>query len=123
MKKLDSRTLIELILLVVAVIFWVLRKANVLYIPGLAAIALAIAMGLLGMGYIAQKQKSRKLAGVLLLAFALLQIIVGLMEIRSFAARERIDTEKPRHQPWLFACRRACVARDRATRAAFAAIR
>ena len=68
MKKLDSRTLIELILLVVAVIFWALRKANVLYIPGLAAIALAIAMGLLGMGYIAQKQKSRKAAGVLLLA-------------------------------------------------------
>ena len=86
MKKLDARTLIELILLVVAVIFWGLRKANILYIPGLAAIALAIAMGLLGLGYIANKQKTRKLAGVLLLAFALLQIIVGLMEIRSFAA-------------------------------------
>ena len=42
MKKLDARTLIELILLVVAVIFWGLRKANILYIPGLAAIALAI---------------------------------------------------------------------------------
>ena len=41
MKKLDARTLIELILLVVAVIFWGLRKANILYIPGLAAIALA----------------------------------------------------------------------------------
>ena len=82
MKKLDSRTLIELILLVVAVILWVLRKANVWYIPGLAAIALAIAMGLLGMGYIAQKQKSRKIAGVLLLAFALLQIILGLTAMR-----------------------------------------
>ena len=86
MKKLDSRTLIELILLAVAVVFWVLRKMNVVYIPGLAAIALAIAMGLLGMGYIAQKQKSRKLAGVLLLAFALLQIIVGLMEIRELVS-------------------------------------
>lgn len=86
MKKLDSRTLIELILLAVAVLFWALRKCNVLYIPGLAAIALAIGMGLLGMGYIAQKQKTRKLAGILLLAFALLQIIVGLMEIRDFAS-------------------------------------
>ena len=86
MKKLDSRTLIELILLAVAVVFWVLRKMNVVYIPGLAAIALAIGMGLLGMGYIAQKQKSRKLAGVLLLAFALLQIIVGLMEIRELVS-------------------------------------
>lgn len=46
----------------VAVIFWGLRKANILYIPGLAAIALAVAMGLLGMGYIANKQKTRKLA-------------------------------------------------------------
>ena len=86
MKKLDARTLIELVLLVVAIIFWGLRKANILYVPGLAAIALAVGLGLLGMGYIAQKQKSRKLAGVLLLAFALLQIIVGLMEIRSVVA-------------------------------------
>lgn len=86
MKKLDARTLIELVLLVVAIVFWALRKANVLYVPGLAAIALAIGLGLLGVGYIADKQKSRKIAGVLLLAFALLQIIVGLMEIRSFVA-------------------------------------
>ena len=86
MKKLDSRTLIELILLAVAVVFWVLRKLNVVFIPGLAPIALAVGMGLLGMGYIAQKQKSLKLAGVLLLAFALLQIIVGLMEIREFVS-------------------------------------
>ena len=86
MKKLDARTLIELVLLVVAIVFWALRKANVLYVPGLAAIALAIGLGLLGVGYIADKQKSRKIAGVLLLAFALLQIIVGLMEIRGFVA-------------------------------------
>ena len=43
-------------------------------------------MGLLSMSYIAQKNKPRKLAGILLLAFALLQIIVGLMEISNFAA-------------------------------------
>lgn len=86
MKKLDARTLIELVLLVVAIVFWALRKANVLYVPGLAAIALAIGLGLLGVGYIADKQKFRKIAGVLLLAFALLQIIVGLMEIRSVVA-------------------------------------
>ena len=86
MRKLDGRTLIEIVLLAVAVVFWALRKANILYIPGLAAILLAVAMGLLSMSYISQKNKSRKLAGVLLLAFALLQIIVGLMEIRNFAA-------------------------------------
>ena len=86
MRKLDRRTLLEIVLLAVAVVFWALRKANILYIPGLAAISLAVAMGLLSMSYISQKNKSRKLAGVLLLAFALLQIIVGLMEIRNFAA-------------------------------------
>lgn len=86
MKRFDARTLIELVLLVVAIVFWALRKANVLYVPGLAAIALALGLGLLGVGYIADKQKTRKIAGVLLLAFALLQIIVGLMEIRSFIA-------------------------------------
>ena len=89
MRKLDGKTLMELILLVIAVIFWGLRKFGVLTAPWalmVAALSLAVSMGLLGMGYIAQKQKSRKIAGVLLLAFALLQIIVGLMEIRGFAA-------------------------------------
>ena len=89
MRKMDGKTLMELILLVIAVIFWGLRKFGVLTAPWalmVAALSLAVSMGLLGMGYIAQKQKSRKIAGVLLLAFALLQIIVGLMEIRSFAA-------------------------------------
>ena len=89
MRKMDGKTLMELILLVIAVIFWGLRKFGVLTAPWalmVAALSLAVSMGLLGMGYIAQKQKSRKAAGVLLLAFALLQIIVGLMEIRSFAA-------------------------------------
>ena len=89
MRKMDGKTLMELILLVIAVIFWGLRKFGVLTAPWalmVAALSLAVSMGLLGMGYIAQKQKSRKLAGVLLLAFALLQIIVGLMEIRELVS-------------------------------------
>ena len=85
MKNLDARAVIELVLLVLALVLLALRRAGVLYIPGLAAILLAIGMGLLGMGYIAQKNKARKVGGVLLLAFALLQLIGGLMEIRSAA--------------------------------------
>lgn len=84
MRKMDGRTLMELILLVIAVVFWGLRKSGVLTAPWalmVAALSLAVSMGLLGMGYIAQKQKSRKIAGVLLLAFALLQIILGLMTV------------------------------------------
>ena len=85
MRKLDGKTLMELILLVIAVIFWGLRKFGVLTAPWalmVAALSLSVSMGLLGMGYIAQKQKSRKIAGVLLLAFALLQIILGLTAMR-----------------------------------------
>ena len=89
MRKLDGKTLMELILLVIAVIFWGLRKFGVLTAPWalmVAALSLAVSMGLLGMGYIAQKQKSRKIAGVLLLAFALLQIILGLMTVAGGAS-------------------------------------
>lgn len=85
MRKLDGKTLMELILLVIAVIFWGLRKFGVLTAPWalmVAALSLAVSMGLLGMGYITQKQKSRKIAGVLLLAFALLQIILCLTAMR-----------------------------------------
>ena len=89
MKKMDGKTLMELILLVIAVVFWGLRKSGVLTANwGLmvAALSLAVSMGLLGMGYIAQKEKSRKVAGVLLLAFALLQIILGLMTVAGGAS-------------------------------------
>ena len=85
MRKMDGKTLMELILLVIAVVFWGLRKFGVLTAPWalmVAALSLAVSMGLLGMGYIVQKQKSRKIAGVLLLAFALLQIILGLTAMR-----------------------------------------
>lgn len=85
MKNFDARTIIELVLLVLTLVLWALRKSGVLYIPGLAAILLAIAMGLLGMGYIVQQDKARKAGGILLFAFALLQLIVGLMEIRGAA--------------------------------------
>lgn len=79
--KPDARNKIEIGLIVVAMLAWVLRKARVIYIPGLTAFSLGIAMGLLGMGFIAQKDKSRKLAGVLVLAFGLFNVFVGIMEI------------------------------------------
>lgn len=53
MRKLDGKTLMELILLVIAVIFWGLRKFGVLTAPWalmVAALSLAVSMGLLGMG-------------------------------------------------------------------------
>ena len=86
MKKLDGRQKAELILVVIALIAWVLRKANIIYIPGLASITLGVALGMVGVGFIAQKEKSKKLAGVLVLAFGLLNIVVAFMEISGILA-------------------------------------
>lgn len=82
MKKLDGRTVTELILLVISMLSWVLHKAEVIRVPGLTALSLGVAMGMLGVGYVAQKVRSRKIAGVLILAFGLLNVIVGIMEIK-----------------------------------------
>ena len=80
-KKLDTRSWIEIVLVAVAMVAWLLRKMKVLYVPALTSFALGIAMGMLGVGYIAEKNKSRKAAGVLILAFGLFNVFVGIMEI------------------------------------------
>ena len=82
-RKLNRREWIEIILVAVAMVAWLLRKAKVLYVPALTSFSLGIAMGLLGVGYIAEKNKSRKVAGVLILAFGLFMVFVGIMEIYS----------------------------------------
>ena len=75
MKKLDGRQKVELILVIIALVAWLLRKMDILYIPGLAGLTLGVALGMVGVGFIAQKDKSKKVAGVLILAFGLLNII------------------------------------------------
>ena len=82
-RKLDTRNWIEIVLVVVAMVAWLLRKMKVLYVPALTAFSLGVAMGLLGVGFIAEKDKSRKTAGVLILAFGLFNVFVGIMEIYS----------------------------------------
>ena len=82
-KKLDWRNWIEIVLVVIAMAAWFLRKAKVLYVPALTSFSLGIAMGLLGLGFIAEKNKSWKAAGVLVLAFGLFNVFVGIMEIYS----------------------------------------
>ena len=82
-KKLDTRSWIEIVLIVIAMVAWVLRKLKVLYVPALTSFSLGIAMGMLGVSYIAEKNKSRKAGGVLILAFGLFNVFVGIMEIYS----------------------------------------
>ncbi|MBR5571314.1 MAG: hypothetical protein IKV99_01555 [Oscillospiraceae bacterium] len=81
MKKLDGRQKVELLLLLIAIIAWLLRKLEILYIPGLAGLTLGVALGMVGVNFIAQKDKSKKLAGVLILAFGLLNIVVAFLEV------------------------------------------
>lgn len=81
MKKLDGRQKVELLLLLIAIIAWLLRKLEILYIPGLAGLTLGVALGMVGVNFIAQKDKSKKVAGVLILAFGLLNIVVAFMEV------------------------------------------
>ncbi len=81
MKKLDGRQKVELLLLFIAIIAWLLRKLEILYIPGLAGLTLGVALGMVGVNFIAQKDKSKKVAGVLILAFGLLNIVVAFMEV------------------------------------------
>ena len=43
-RKLDTRNWIEIVLVVVAMVAWLLRKMEVLYVPALTAFSLGIAM-------------------------------------------------------------------------------
>ena len=81
--KLNRREWIEVVPVVIGLAAWGLRKMKVLYVPALTSFSLGIAMGLLGLGFIAEKNKSRKAAGVLVLAFGLFNVFIGIMEIYS----------------------------------------
>ena len=82
-KKLGRREWVEIVLVVIGLVAWALRKMKALYVPALTSFSLGIAMGLLGLSFIAEKNKSRKAAGVLVLAFGLFNVFVGIMEIYS----------------------------------------
>ena len=82
-KKLDARSWAEIVLVAVAMVAWLLRRMGVFYVPALTSFSLGIAMGMLGLGFIAEKNKSRKTAGVLILAFGLFNVFIGIMEIYS----------------------------------------
>lgn len=81
MKQLNTRQWLQLILLIIAVLSWLLRTTGVLYIPGLTGITLGLALGMVSIGFIAQKDKTKKIVGVLVLAFALLNILTAFFEV------------------------------------------
>ena len=76
---------IVLFLLVLALLLWLLRKMNVLYIPGLSMVLLGLSMIMVGIMMFQVKQK-KKLGGTLILAFGLFCIVTAVMEIKGYFA-------------------------------------
>ena len=83
--SMNTKKNVAIVLLVVSMLLWVLRKLNVLYIPGLSMILLAGSMILVGIMMFQLKQK-KKLGGTLILAFGLFCVVAAIMEIKGYFA-------------------------------------
>ena len=78
----NTKKNVAMVLLVLSMLLWVMRKLNVLYVPGLSMILLAVSMFIVGIMMFQLKQK-KKLAGTLIVAFGLFCIVAAIMEILS----------------------------------------
>ena len=83
--SMNTKKNVAIVLLVVSMLLWVLRKLNVLYIPGLSMILLAGSMIIVGIMMFQLKEK-KKLGGTLILAFGLFCIVTAVMEIKGYFA-------------------------------------
>ena len=68
-----------------AMLLGALRKLNVLYVPGLSMILLAVSMLLVG-SIMFQLKEKKKVGGTLIFAFGLFCIVAAVLEIRNFVA-------------------------------------
>lgn len=80
--SMNTKKNIAIVLLVLSMLLWVMRKLNVLYVPGLSMILLAVSMIIVGIMMFQLKQK-KKLAGTMIVAFGLFCIVAAIMEILS----------------------------------------
>ena len=78
----NTKKNVAMVLLVLSMLLWVMRKLNVLYVPGLSMILLAVSMIIVGIMMFQLKQK-KKLAGTLIVAFGLFCIVAAIMEMLS----------------------------------------
>ena len=72
--SMQTKKVVSTVLLVLAMLLWVMRKLNVLYIPGLSMILLGLSMIIVGIMMFQIKEK-KKMAGTLILAFGLFCIV------------------------------------------------
>ena len=78
----NTKKNVAMVLLVLSMLLWVMRKLNVLYVPGLSMILLAVSKIIVGIMMFQLKQK-KKLAGTLIVAFGLFCVVAAIMEILS----------------------------------------
>lgn len=83
--SMNTKKNISIVLLALALLLWLLRKMNVLYIPGLSMVLLGLSMIMVGIMMFQVKQK-KKLGGTLILAFGLFCIVTAVMEIKGYFA-------------------------------------
>ena len=83
--SMNTKKNVAIVLLVISMLLWVLRKLNVLYIPGLSMILLAGSMIIVGIMMFQLKQK-KKLGGTLIPAFGLFCVVAAIMEIKGYFA-------------------------------------
>ena len=83
--SMSTKKNIAIVLLVLSMLLWVLRKINILYIPGLSMFLLALSMVLVGVMMFQLKEK-KTLAGTMIVAFGLFCIVAAIMEIRGYMA-------------------------------------
>lgn len=81
--SMSTKKNIAIVLLVLSMLLWVLRKINILYIPGLSMLLLALSMVLVGVMMFQLKEK-KKLVGTMIVAFGLFCIVAAIMEIRGY---------------------------------------
>ena len=83
--SMNTKKNVAIVLLVVSMLLWVLRKLNVLYIPGLSMILLAGSMIIVGIMMFQLKQK-KKLGGTRSPACGLSWAGAAIMEIKGYFA-------------------------------------
>ena len=83
--SMQTKKNVAIVLLVLSMLLWVMRKLNVLYIPGLSMFLLAGSMVIVGIMMFQLKQK-KKLGGTLILAFGLFCVVAAIMEIKGYFA-------------------------------------
>ena len=84
--SMNTKKNISIVLLVLALLLWLLRKMNVLYIPGLSMVLLGLSMIMVGIMMFQVKQK-KKLGGTMMTLVLGASVAVPAPPIRFYLVR------------------------------------